>query len=190
MHRPPPSLLFLIEYRLRSIEIGRLALGYTMAWEKTPSMSILFDGKQVIEGTATAFTNAAIESGIIHSRALLEFLGLGGKSKTELKELTSRKKNDDAAIEQYGDLARVTIQTVVGAYPGPAAEAEAALAYVVYLANKGLAHTTTSFTKHDEGAHLLEVAFRGIPALVVGNFFKPLKIKPPPYALPVRKFVA
>jgi hypothetical protein len=187
---PPPSLLFLIEYRLRSIEIGRLALGYTTSWDETPSISILFDGKQVIEGTATAFTNPAIESAIIHSRALLEFLGLGGKSKTELKELAARRKTDDAAVEMYGNLSKVSIQRAMSFYPGLAAEAEAALAYVVYLANKGLAHTTASFTKHDEGSHLLDIAFRGIPALVVSNFFVPLGLDPPSIALPSRKRVA
>ena len=190
LSHPPPSLLFLLEYRLRSIEIGRLALGYTTSWEQTPTISILFDGKQVIEGTATAFTNPAIECAVIHCRALLEFLGLGGKSETELKELTIRRKSDDAAVELYGNLPKVSIQRAVSFYPGAAAEAEEALAYVVYLANKGLAHTTTSFTKHDRGSVLLDIAFRGVVTLVVEGFFAPLHIKPPSLKLQFRKRVA
>ena len=37
-------------------------------------MKIYFGEMQVIEGKATGFTNGAIESAIIHCRALLEFL--------------------------------------------------------------------------------------------------------------------
>lgn len=81
----------------------------------------------------------------------------------------------------------LSIKKAVSSYPGSAYEAEAALAYVVYLANKGLAHTACSFTKHNRGAELLEIAFRGIPVLVVNNFYIPLSIHPPTYKLQGRK---
>lgn len=184
---PSPEVLSLLEYRLRAVAIGHLALRYAIAWDEVPSIEILFDGKQVIKGKATAFTNGAIESAIVHCRALLEFLGLRGKSKTELSEMLSRSKNDDIGIEHFHGLSKLTVQRAVQAYPGPKDEADAALAYVVYLANKGLAHTTSSFTKHDQGSELLEIAFRELPALVVNNFYVPLGIKPPNYKLQGRK---
>ena len=106
-----------------------------------------------------------------------------------MKELAARRKVDDAAIELYGNLPRVSIQKAVSSYPGLASEAEAALAYVVYLANKSLAHTSASFGKYDEGSNLLEVAFRGLPVLMVNNFFAPLGIEPPSVALATRKRV-
>ena len=75
----------------------------------------------------------------------------------------------------------------VSQYPGLASEAEAALAHVIYLANKGLAHTTTNFTKHDQGSSLLEIALRAVLALVVSRFCIPLGIQPPCHELVGRK---
>jgi hypothetical protein len=82
-----PELLALLEYRMRAIAIGHLALRYAMAWESAPSLKIYFDELQVMEGRATGFTNAAIEAAIMHSRALLEFLGLGA-GKTARRQLS------------------------------------------------------------------------------------------------------
>lgn len=95
--------------------------------------------------------------------------------------------SDDTGIEQFPPLQRLTISKALAAYPGPAEEAEAALAYAIYLANKGLAHTTKSFTKHDDGSRLLDIAFRGVPVLVVNSFYRPLGIKPPSHKPPARK---
>jgi hypothetical protein len=171
---------------MQAIAIGHLALRHSMSWDEVPSIRIDFDGEQVIEGSATAFTNSAIEAAIIHCRALLEFLGLAGKSQTELKERQGRGYADDHGIEHFGGLPKLTIGKAVSVYPGPKAEAEAALAYVAYLANKGLAHTTSSFSKHDQDAHLVEIAFRGVPQLVINNFYVPLGLEPPNYKLPSR----
>ena len=189
----PPfvDLLALLEYRLRSVAIGHLALRYTSSWDEAPAMKVYFGDAQVMEGKATGFTNGAIESAIVHCRALLEFLGLGaGASATTLRELQSPRKPDDTGIELIDGLSRVSVADAVSQYPGPSSEAEAALAYVIYLANKGLAHTTTTFTKHDQGTSLLEIAFRGVPTLVVNRFYIPLGIQPPCYELEGRKRAA
>jgi hypothetical protein len=187
MNQPAPELLALLEYRLHAVAIGHLALQQSSAWEDVPAIQIYFDGRQVIEGKATAFTNSAIEAAIVHCRALLEFLGLGGKSQTKLVERSRRNNPDDHGVEQFGGLSMMSIEVATQAYPGPEHEAEGALAYVIYLANKGLAHTTSSFTKHDQGSHLLEIAFRGVPVLMVNNFYVPLGIQPPKYTLEGRK---
>ena len=186
MNNPSPEVLSLLEYRLRAVAIGQLALRHSIAWDVVPSIKMFFDEKQVIEGNATAFTNGAIEAAIVHCRAILEFLGLGGKSQTELVERASRSKNDDIGVEHFHGLSKLTVKLAVRPYPGPRADAEASLAYVVYLANKGLAHTTSSFTKHDRGSELLEIAFRGVPVLLINNFYVPLGIKPPNYELQSR----
>ncbi len=150
-----------------------------MQWDEVPSITIRFGGKLVIEGKATAFTNSAIEAAIIHCRTLLEFLGLGESSQTKLREFDIRNRIDDDAIELYDGLSKVSIKKAVEGYHGTADEAEAALAYIVYLANKGLAHTTTSFTKHDKDTRFLEIAFGVTRMLVINNFYIPLGIQPP-----------
>lgn len=177
------EVVSLLEYRMNAIAIGHLALRHSARWDQIPSIDIFFDGNQIIEGKATAFTNGAIEAAIIHSRALLEFLGLKCKSKSKLKELIDRKQGDDIGIEQYEGLTRVSIQSVAISYAGEAAEVEAAFAYVIYLANKGLAHTTSSFTRNDDGAKLLEVAFREVPSLIIKCFHEPLRVDLPKYKL-------
>lgn len=186
MSKPTPEILAVLEYRMRAIAIGHLALRYSMTWEKPPSIEILFDGKPAIEGKATAFTNGAIEAAIVHCRALLEFLGLGTDSQGKLCERARRNKCDDIGVEEFGGLSKLSIEKACSSYPGPQCDARAALAYVTYLANKGLAHTTSSFTKHDRGTELLEIAFRGVPILVTNNFYIPLGIEPPSYGLQSR----
>lgn len=184
---PSLELVGLIEYRLRAIAIGHVALRYAMAWDEPPEMTVYFNEKQVIEGKATGFTNGAIEAAIVHCRALLEFAGLAaGMTPTTLSELQGRRRTDDHAIERFQGLRRLTIADVVASYPGSAAEAEAALAYVIHTANKGLAHTTYSFSKHDEGAGLLEIAFRGVPTLICNRFFIARGIAAPEYQMPSR----
>jgi hypothetical protein len=185
------DLLALLEYRMRAVAIGHLALRYATAWDKPPSLKVYFEELQVMEGSATGFTNGAIESGIMHCRALLEFLGLGaGKTATTLRELTEVRRPDDHGIEQIVGLTKVSIAEAIASYPGPGTEAEGSLAYVVYLANKGLAHTSKSFTKHDQGARLLEIAFRGVPILIANKVHIRLGIEPPPYQVPGRDRVA
>lgn len=171
---------------MNAVSIGHLALRHEMSWSEVPSIAIYFDGKQVIEGKATGFTNGAIESAIIHCRALLEFLGLRAKDAAQLSERGPLTKNDDVGIEHFPGLARVSIAKAVSAYPGPACEAEAALSYVIHVANKGLAHTTERFQPHEAGNRFLEIAFRGVPALMVNNFYIPQGMEPPKYELESR----
>ena len=188
---PDAHVLSWLLHRLAAVDMGHIALKHSMSWDNPPSLDIRFDGKQVFEGNAYGFTNGAIEAAIVHSRALLEFLGLGGMSQTKLKELrtgANGRNSDDICVEQFADLTKLKICDALKAYPGEATEAEASLAYVIYLANKGLAHTTSTFSKHEEGSRLLEIAFRGIPILVVNNFYVPLKIEPPPFEHQARIF--
>ncbi len=185
---PSTELTALIEHRMSAIAIGHLALRHSMEWDAPPTMAIYFNQKQVIEGKATGFTNGAIEAAIVHCRALLEFCGLALNStdSTTLREITEKRKKDDYGIEQFQGLRRITIAEAAKYYSGSASEAEAALAYVIYLANKGLAHTAASFTKLDDGTRLLEIAFRGVPELICSRVYIARGITPPEYTLQSR----
>lgn len=188
MSTPDAELLALLAYRMEAISIGHLALRHHMSWDMAPSMEIYFNGKQVIEGKATGFTNAAIESSIIHCRATLEFLGFRSSktSPTEIAELSKRSKDDDWGVEKFSGLSMLTKTEALAAYPGEQPEAEAALAHIFHSANKGLAHTTASFERHSGDARLLEIAFRGVPILLINGFYTPLGITPPSYELTSR----
>lgn len=192
MSTPDKSLLALLAYRMEAISIGHLALRHQMSWDDVLTMEVYFAGLQVIEGKATGFTNAAIESAIIHCRAVLEFLGLRSSksSNKEIAERSVRKNPDDRGVEQFAGLSMVTKAKALAAYPGDPSEAEAALALIFHSANKGLAHTTGSFNLHSGDARLLEIAFRGVPTLLINGFYVPLGIIPPAHELTSRPRLA
>jgi len=176
----------LIEFRMHSIAIGHLAIRYTLGWSSAPPIRIFFGDKQVIEGLATAFTNPAIESALIHCRALLEFLGLSAKDEKTLQQRKGSRK-DDIVIEKFsgknGALSKVDPKKALQSYQGSIIEAEEALAYVLHTTNKALAHSTHGFSKSEEASKLLEIAFRGIPILMVNNFYNKMGLKAPSYEL-------
>ena len=180
----------ILAYRMEAIEIGRLALLHTMQWDSPQPMKIYFGDLLCIEGNSAGFTNPAIEAGILHSRALLEFLGVGSESDSKLAVRKSARC-DDLVIEGFsnahGPLNKVSVPQAVQPYKGGSKEAEQALAYVIHAANKGLAHTTRSFLRHDESSRLLEIGFRGVNALMVNFFYRPMGLEPPSYTLQVRK---
>ena len=93
----------ILAYRMKAIEIGRLALRYTMQWESPQPMKIFFGDFLCIEGKSTGFTNPAIEAAILHSRALLEFLGLGSESDSKLAVRKS-VRSDDLVIEGFSNV--------------------------------------------------------------------------------------
>ncbi|NOY38814.1 MAG: hypothetical protein GXO95_00815 [Nitrospirae bacterium] len=178
-----------LHYRIQSVAIGHLAILYVLEWNNVPSVKIFFGEEQVIEGRATAFTNAAIEAALIHCRALLEFLGLAAGDEKTLKQ---RKgvRNDDIVIEDFegpsGPLKKVTPIEASRPYEGSPQEAETALAYVLHTTNKALAHSTRGFSKSNEASRLIEIAFRGVPTLMVNYFYNRMGIEAPKYKLPVR----
>lgn len=179
MNVTTPEVQSFVGYRMHAIAVGHLALQHASSWDAAPPIQIYIGDKLAIKGKATAFTNGAIEAAIIHSRALLEFLGLRGKSEATLSERDWARK-DDIVIESTG-LQRVSIQEAVSGYAGPSSEAEHALAHVIHLANKGLAHTSSAFVSGE--VQLLEIAFRGVPTLVLRHFYDPLGISRPDYGI-------
>ncbi len=164
---------------MQAVDVGRIALIHAASWNVAPSIRIFFDDRQVIEGTATAFTNGAIEAAVLHCRALLDFMGLKASGPETLATRANAQK-DDIVIESTG-LPKVSVEDAIRLYAGPKVEAESALAHVIFVANKGLAHMTSSFGRDSGEAHLLEIAFRGVPKLVVEHFYRPLGLKEPLY---------
>jgi len=90
-------------------------------------------------------------------------------------------------LESTSFLAKIPRRKV---YRGRSEEGEQTLAYVIHAANKGLAHTARSFLRHHESSGLLEIAFRGVNALMVNYFFRPTGLEPPTYTLQSRKLNA
>jgi hypothetical protein len=83
-----------------------------------------------VEGNLNAFTNPAIEAGLVHCRALLKFLGLCVARDGKLGNITKRRTSD-ICIEHFktskGYLAKVTPDQALDRYDGGREEAENAL---------------------------------------------------------------
>ena len=182
----------IIPYRMSAVQTFNLALRLRMSWDKPKPMKIYFADRLVIEGNSNAFTNPVIEAGLIHSRALLEFLGLKASTGTPPKLMPrTLKRRDDIGIEDFsnssGPLSLVSPTEAVSSYSGPATEAKEALVAVLHTTNKSLAHVTASLAQSPQQARLFEIASRGIPTLVVRYLYTRLGLAAPKYELASRR---
>jgi hypothetical protein len=66
----------LLPHRLNALSIAFLMLKFRLKWEESKPMQIFVDGSLQFEGLTTMFTNPTVEVGVLHARALLEFVGL------------------------------------------------------------------------------------------------------------------
>ena len=185
------NLEVLIPHRLRAASALNLACKYLMRWESPVPMEIFFNKKLAIEGTSSAVTNPMIEAGLIHCRALLEFLGLCAKRGSLANITLPRRRRDDIGIEHFsnssGPLPLVTPTEAVAPYAGDKATAEAALLMVFHVSNKGLAHFTSDLGRSVADVRLLEIASRGIEVLVHNKLYMALGLPSPDVAIPSRQ---
>jgi hypothetical protein len=175
----------LIPYRMRAVDTLKFALRFRSQWADAPSMTMHVAGKLIMESNLNAFTNPAIEAGLVHCRALLEFLGLNERN-NQLCQRGGRQPND-IGIEHFrnagGPLKKVDPETALKRYDGKRVEAQEALLAVFQLTNKGLAHITEHLTAHPESGSRLEIASRGVPVLVINYLYIPLGRPAPDYKM-------
>jgi len=175
----------IIPHRLGMVDIMHFALTQMTFEGGAKPIEILVDGKLRVKGLTTAFTNPAIEAGIINARALLEFLGLkvDPQDSTKLKERNGRKHDDDLFIEDFKNgsmqLTKITIEDVKKYYPGSPENAEGALARIIHIGHKEIAHPTLGCESSDDDFEMLELAARGVRALTVSFFFIKLGVPAP-----------
>ena len=183
------KVLHEIRYRLEAVDTLRVALELRLKWSEAPSMTMHADGKLVFEANMNSFTNLAIESGIIHCRALLEFLGLcEGEGKLGKRQ---KRRPGDIGIECFrnanGPLKMVDPEAALRRYKGRRDEAEKALLAIFHIANKRLAHITGDWVDDPEHGRLVEVAVYGIPSLVISYLYTPLGLPAPSYKIASRR---
>jgi hypothetical protein len=177
-----------IPYRLQAIDTLQFAWAWLGECEEPRQIEVIVDGKVKVRGNVAAIANPMIEVGIIHARALLEFLGLCVKD-GRLAQVRKRRP-DDIAIEHFSTptmpLGIVAPSEALSAYPGPKEEAEQALVAIFEWANKFLAHLTTGVLSDEFTDQHLDIACRGIPALLHNHLYAKLgrAVPAPPSAVP------
>ncbi|RDS82229.1 hypothetical protein DWU98_09330 [Dyella monticola] len=169
-----------IPYRLQAISTMWWAYNQLQDLPQPRELQVFVDGKQLLQGNASAVLNPMVEAGFIHARCLLEFLGLGvraGKLVT-----VGNRRVDDIAIEHFTAngvaLEKVTPDAALSAYTGPKDRGERALVAILELTNKGLAHFTNTFQDGYNSLDL-EIACKGIPVLVQNHLYMKLNMPVP-----------
>ena len=181
----------IIPYRMQAVDTLILATRLATRWAHPPPLEIHVDGKLQIEGNLYAFTNPAIEVGLVHCRALLEFLGLTANKSGRIVNIDRRRYSDDIGIEHFsnasGHLSMVNPETALSRYDGGKEEAEKALLAVFQITNKGIAHVTEDIKDNPDHGRLIEIASLGVPSLVVSYLYTPLGLPAPDYKLTHRQ---
>jgi hypothetical protein len=173
-----------IPHRLEAVAVLQIVTRLLLSWDASRPMKVFFDDKLTIEGNSNAFTHPVLEAGLVHCRALLEFVGLK-VSPADPEKLVNRrgKRTDDFGVEDFsgpcGPLSLVTPEQAVAHYSGNSGEAEKALALVLFGTNKLIAHVTEGFPLPDDSLRMIEIATRGVPAIVVSHLFTPLGLPAP-----------
>ena len=175
----------LLPHRLDAVAIAVLMLKFTLRWEEPKPMQIFVEGRLHFEGQTTMFTNPALEVGVLHARALLEFIGLKVNSGGRLIQLPSNSRQaDDAAIEKItgpsGALSLVSPDDAGAIYPIDAESARHALAGLIVAAHKGLAHSSATYFSSPRDASEIMLALQLTQQLVERFVYAPLgRLRPP-----------
>ena len=180
----------IIPYRMQAVDTLNLATRLAKSWPHPPPLEIHVNGKLQVEGNLYAFTNPAIEAGLVHCRALLEFLGLAANKGRIVNIDRRQRRTSDIGIEHFstasGNLSMVNPETVLSRYGGGQEEAEKALLAVFQITNKGIAHVTEDIKDNPDHGRLIEIASLGVPSLVVSYLYTPLGLPAPDYKLKQR----
>ena len=140
--------------------------------------SLAINGKTRAEGNAAGVIDPWLEIGIVHGRALLEFLGLW-ESNGRLTE-RQRGRPNDWRLTDF-DLPSVTPAQAIASYAGGADEAEQSLVSIMVFANRAIAHITEPVDPERFGSHHLQIACRGIYALIARYLYTPLEREAPDF---------
>lgn len=178
----------LLPHRLDALAIAVLMLN---KWKEPKSMQILVDGRLQFEGSTTLFTNPILEIGVLHARALLEFIGLKANKEGLLLQVDPKKRDpDDAAIERVtgptGALPLVSPEDVAAILPNNSGAAKHAIVNLIVAAHKGLAHTSATYFANPRNAQDILLALDLTQKLVEKHVYLPLGRQRPPVPVKAR----
>jgi hypothetical protein len=173
----------LLDHRMQSVAMLNWALDLRSRWREAPPIAVYVDGKLQIEGNLNAITNPMLDVGLVHCRALLEFLGLCDRNGALAQIKDKDRHKTDVGVEHFrnsdGPLKKVEPEVALSRYEGDKSEAEKALLTILHVTNKGLAHNTMNLIEDPEDSRLIEIASRGVPSLMVSYFYTPLGLPKP-----------
>jgi hypothetical protein len=166
-----------LPYRLYALSIFRLFLSFIEEFPDGGDYVCSVDGREIVKGKSTAITNPSIEMGIIHSRVLLEFLGLK-LNKDGSRLCNTKPRNTDVSITDYS-LPQVTREQVLAPCSGDKNQAEQGFVHIITAANKLVAHSTDIIEIDKDAINSYLMCSKAIPVLFNLYFYQPLKLPMP-----------
>lgn len=181
----------LLPHRLDALAIAALMLKFRLKWEEPKPMQIFVDGRLQFEGRTSMFTNPAIEVGVLHGRALLEFVGLKVNDRQLVQLSPSSRQRDDAAIEKLvgpnGALPLVKPEEAGAIHSIDPEEGRRALVALISAAHKGLAHSSATYFSSPVNAPQILLALQLTQQLVERFVYSVLGRQRPPVPVEARE---
>jgi len=166
----------ILPYRLYALSTFRLFLSFSEEYSDGGEFECRINGELKIHGSSTAITNPSIEMGIVHSRVLLEFLGL--KTNKDLELIQSQPRKTDVTINSFG-LPLVTKEQALVPCTEDKASAEKAFVQIITAANKLVTHSTNILELDSEAIESYLMCSKAIPVLFNLYFYNPLGLPMP-----------
>lgn len=167
----------IIPYKLKAVHQLELALHRYIKWVENdcrPKIEIKFDDQVSIIGNVNAYINPVLESGVLHIRSLLEFMGISYDRKNDKLVNSKNRKADDIGIEMFKingkTLTMIDLGGLKSEMTEKADEIFESLKFVIYLTNKFAAHITGEINKDKKTLDKILWASQSTP-IIVGNHF-------------------
>lgn len=178
-----------IPYKLNAVHQFELALHRHMLWleeGRRPNIEIKFDGKTAITGNSNAYINPIVESGILHIRSLMEFAGLRCDSQGKtLNQIGKRRKQDDAGVEKLiinGQTVNMIDLNKIRIEMGDKADQIMySISFVMWLANKFVAHFTTVINHDKDTYQKMLLASQATPLIIINHVYIAQGLRAPDY---------
>ena len=167
----------ILPWRLNALRIAHKFISFVKQYPEGGQYECRVKGKLKLEGKSTAITDPSLVMGLIHSRVLLEFLGLRVASEGTLGKACKHHK-DDINIESFG-LAIVTSNDALLPCTEDEKKAEEAFVQTITAANKLVAHSTEMVDLSSEAFNSYFICCTAIPVLFNLYFYERLGIEMP-----------
>jgi len=178
----------LLPHRLDAVAILELMLQFRLKWEEPKRMQIFVEDRLQFQGSTSMFLNPILEVGVLHIRALLEYLGL--KERAGHSVSVRARKPDDSAIEllQHNGttLVAVSPEQACAIHTSDPAYAEQCYVAAIEAANKGMAHFTVNYPQNPADARQVLLASQLTQRLVEMYVYEPLDVPRPPLPIKAR----
>jgi len=157
-----------LPHRLAAIKDASWALDLLPNTASGETVQATIAGDAFLEGNLVVFLEPIVENGFMHTRALLEFLGLVVKNGKLIE--VKRRRPSDVAIEHYcfqgESIPKVSLEEVFQVINMPRPVVEWALVQICENANKLFAHVTTGEVLAMAMKVQIQVALDAMPKLL------------------------